>query len=187
MRYLLCKSTIRDEGAVLSRLSLTPKTQVPPDMQSRYTRVTEVESGLADTYRALFSNLQVASKLADLDEIVSQGDLEPRIKFTVALTVSQERNSRVLWDSFEPLARQTGVSDAVIDSIAAGTAPRGLLPKEGIWVQFALEVIRNQMRDSTWQAVTHLVGDAGAVSLAITACYYEMMVRLNGSFALETA
>ena len=171
----------------MSRLSLTPKIQVPPGMQSLYAKVTEVESGLADTYRALFANSQVASGLAGLEEVLSRGDLEPRIKFTVALTVSKERNSSVLWDSFKPLAQQTGVSDAVIESIAAGTAPRGLLPKEGIWVQFALEVIRNQMRDSTWQAVTHLVGDDGAVSLAFTACYYEMMVRLNCSFGLDTA
>ena len=171
----------------MSRLSLTQKNQVPQDMQSTYSRVTGVESGLANTYGALFANLQIASKLADLDEIVSHGDLEPRIKFTVALTVSQERNNSVLWDSFEPLARRSGVSDGVIDSIAAGTAPRGLLPKEGIWVQFALEVIRNQMRDSTWQAVTHLVGDKGAVTLAFTASYYEMMARLNSSFGLDAA
>lgn len=169
------------------RVSLVPMNQLPPEMHSLYERVTEAESGLADTYRALFSNLKVASKIADLDEIISQGDPEARIKFTVALAVSHERSSQVLWDSFVPLARQSGVSDAVIDAIAAGTAPRGLLPKEGIWVQFALEVIRNQMRDSTWQAVTHLVGDSGAVSLAFTACYYEMMTRLNSSFGLNTA
>ena len=170
----------------MSRLSLIPMDQVPPEMHSRYKRVTEAESGLADTHRALFSNLRVASKLADLDEIISQSDLEARIKFTVALAVSHEIGGSVLWDSFESLARQSGVSDAVIDGIAAGTAPRGLLPKEGIWVQFALEVIRNQMRDSTWQSVTHLVGDSGAVSLAFTACYYEMMIRLNSSFGLNT-
>ena len=171
----------------MSRLSLIPMNQVPPEMHSLYKRVTEVESGLADTYRALFSNLKVASKLADLDEIISHGDLEAWIKFTVALAVSYERGNPFMWDSFEPLARQSGVSNAVIDSIAAGTAPRGLLPKEGIWVQFALEVIRNQMRDSTWEAVTHLVGDSGAVSLAFTACYYEMMTRLNSSFGLNTS
>ena len=79
-------------------------------------------------------------------------------------------------EAIEPLARQTGVSDAVIDSIAAGTAPGGLLPKEGIWAQFAVEAIRIQMRNSTWQIVTHLVGDSGAVSSAFTACYYAMMV-----------
>ena len=53
-------------------------------------------------------------------------------------------------------------------------------------MHFALSVIRDQMRDSTWQAATHLVGDEGAVALAFTACYYEMMARLNRTFALDT-
>ena len=172
----------------MSRLPLSVETQMPPSMQSQYGRITGGQSGLSATYQALFANPQVASRLADLDELVrDQAGLEPWITLTVALTVAHERNSRVLWDSFEPLARQARVNNAVIDGIAAGTAPRGLLPKEGIWVHFALEVIRDQMRDSTWQAVTHLVGDAGAVSLAFTACYYEMMVRLNSSFGLDTA
>ena len=168
----------------MSRLTLTPKTQVPPDMQSRYTRVTGAESGLAETYRALFANPKIACSLADLDELVGQSG-EPWITYTVALTVAHERNSGTLWNSFESLAREAGVSNAVIDGIASGTAPRGLLPKEGIWVHFTLEVIRNQVRDSTWQAVTHLVDDSGAVNLAFTACYYEMMARLNSTFALD--
>ena len=171
----------------MSRLQPTPITQMPMETQPRYAMITEVESGLGSTYKALFANPQIASKLAELDEIISQGDLEPWIKFTVALTVAKERDVTALWDSFEPLARKSGVSDAVINGIAAGTAPRRLLPKEGIWIQFTLEVIRNQMRDSTWQATTHLVGDSGAARLAFIACYYEMMARLNRSFGLETA
>ena len=169
----------------MPRLALTPKNEVPADMQSRYSSVIESVSGLSDTYQALFANPKVACGLADLDKLVGQCDLEPRITYTVALTVAHEHNSASLWNSFEQLAREAGVSNDVIDSIAAGTAPRGLLPKDGIWVHFALEIIRNQVRDSTWQAVTHLVGDAGAVSLAFTACYYDMMVRLNGTFALD--
>ncbi len=171
----------------MSRLPLTVAAQMSPDMQSKYGRVTEADSGLSATYQALFASPQVASKLSDLDEFVrDQLNLEPWIRLTVALTVAHERDCRVLWDSFEPLAREAGVNNAVIDGIAAGTAPRGLLPKEGIWVHFALEVLRGQMRDSTWQAVTHLVGDAGAINLALTACYYEMMVRLNSALALDS-
>ena len=183
--FLPYKSAIQGENTLMSRLPLTQKSQAPPEFQSKYARVTEGSSGLAKTYRALFANPPVASKLSDLDELVGQGCLEPWITYTVALTVAHERSSSNLWDSFEPLARESGVSQAVIDGIAAGTAPRGLLPKEGIWVHFTLEVIRDQVRDSTWQAVTHLVGDNGAVSLAFTACYYEMMVRLNSTFALD--
>jgi hypothetical protein len=84
-------------------------------------------------------------------------------------------------------AREAGVRAAVIDAIAAGTAPRGLLPKEGIWAQFAIEVLRNQVRDSTWQAVSHLIGESGVVNLAIGVGYYEMMARLNHALDLEQA
>jgi len=171
----------------MPRLTLTPETPVPQELQARFDKVTAPGSGLADTYRALFANPRVASGLADLDELVGQCDMELWITYTVALAVAHERNSVSIWNAFEPLAREAGVRDAVIDGIASGTAPRGLLPKEGIWLHFALEVIRCQVRDSTWQAVTHLVGDAGAVSLAFTACYYEMMGRLNSSFGLDTS
>ena len=172
----------------MSRVPLTVAAQISPDMQSKYGRVTEVESGLSATYRALFGSPPVASRLSDLDEFVrDQAGLEPWIRLTVALTVAHERSSHVLWDSFEPLARKAGVNNAVIDGIAAGTAPRGLLPKDGIWVHFTLEVLRNQMRDSTWQAVTHLVGEAEAINLALMACYYELMVRLNSTFALDAS
>mgnify|MGYP002869001104 CR=1 FL=1 len=171
----------------MSRLSATPKNQVPPECQSQYANVTKDGSELANTFKALFCNLEVASKLANLDEIIAQGDLEIWIKFTVALAVCHECNNQVVWRSMERQARKSGVSDAVINGIAAGSEARGLLPKEGIWVQFTLEVIRNQMRDSTWRAVTHLIGDAGAISVAMAACYYEMMCRLNSSFGLDAA
>ena len=171
----------------MSRLPLTLQSKISSEMQIKYESATKADSGLTATFQALFANPQVASGLAGLNELTAKIDLEPWVTLTVALTVVHERDSSTLWDSFVPLAREAGVSVTVIDAIAAGTAPRGLLPKEGIWVHFTLEVIRDQMRDSTWQAVTHLVGDEGAVALAFTACYYEMMARLNRTFALDTA
>jgi hypothetical protein len=172
----------------MSRLPLTLETQLPLDLQSKFRKVTGADTGLSATYQALFASPPVGSALADLDELVrNRSELEPWIRLTIALTVAQERNCRPLWDSFEQLAREAGVADAVIDAIAAGTAPRGLLPKDGIWVQFALEVLRGQSRESTWQAVTHLAGDSGAEFLALTTCYYEMMTRLNLTFAMDVA
>ncbi len=171
----------------MPRLPTTLQTKLSPDMQTKYERVTKSESGLAHTFQALFANPKAGSALADLHETVGKIDLEPWVTLTVALTVAHERGNKSLWDSFVPLAREAGVSDAVVDGIAAGTAPRGLLPKEGIWVHFTKEVLQDKMRDSTWQSTTHLVGDEGAVALTLTACYYDMMARLNSTFALESA
>ena len=60
----------------MSRLPLTPITQTPLETQSRYAKITGVESGLSSTYQALFANPKIASKLAELDEIISEGDLD---------------------------------------------------------------------------------------------------------------
>ncbi|MDA0263023.1 MAG: hypothetical protein O3A93_01920 [Chloroflexi bacterium] len=171
----------------MSRLPPDFEPRVPSEMQGIYERATGAGSGLPDTYKALFAKPPVATGLAGLGDLVGQLDLEPWVTLTVALTVAHERNNEALWNSFEPMAREAGVSDAVIKGIAAGTGPRGLLPKEGIWVHFATEVLRDQMRDSTWQATTHLVGDDGAVSLAFTACYFDTMARLNKTLGLGTA
>ena len=172
----------------MARLPETQAAHLPPNLQMVYGKATSPESGLAATYKALFNLPEAARTLAGLDEwLREQSGLEDWVRLTVALTVAHERGSESLWESFEPLARQAGVNEAVIDGIAAGTAPRRLLPKDGIWVQYALEVLRNEVRDSTWAAVTHLVGDTGAISLALATTYYEMMAKLNKAFTLESA
>jgi len=164
----------------MARLPLVTEEQVSPDWVSAYQNITGIEPGLSTTFRALFNNPKIALHLAGLNALVSDvAELETWVRLSVALTVFRELDNQDLWDAFEPQAREAGVRDAVIDAISAGTAPRRLLPKEGIWPQFAIEVLRNQVRDSTWQAVTHLVGDSGAVILASAVCYYEMMARLN--------
>ena len=172
----------------MARLPETQAAHLPPNLQTVYGKATGSESGLAATYKALFNHPDAARTLAGLDQWVrEQSGLDDWILLTAALTVAHERGSATLWESLEPLARQAGVNEAVIDGIAAGTAPRRLLPKDGIWVQYALEVLRSEVRDSTWAAVTHLVGDTGAIALALATTYYEMMARLNSAFALESA
>ncbi len=171
----------------MTRVPPNLETKLSAEMQTKFDAATKPASGMPATFQALFANPEVGSGLAGLHEVLGRTGLEPWVTLTVALTVAHERESQALWDSTVPLAREAGVSDAVIDGIAAGTGPRGLLPKEGIWVHFAQEVLRDKMRDSPWQATTHLVGDDGAVALSFTACYYDMMARLNRTFGLDSA
>ena len=171
----------------MTRVPPNLETKLSAEMQTKFDAATKPASGMPATFQALFANPEVGSGLAGLHEVLGRTGLEPWVTLTVALTVAHERESQALWDSTVPLAREAGVSDAVIDGIAAGTGPRGLLRKEGIWVHFAQEVLRDKMRDSTWQATTHLVGDDGAVALSFTACYYDMMARLNRTFGLDSA
>lgn len=170
----------------MPRLPLATEDQIPPNLVSTYQKIAGTETGLSATFQTLFNSPRLALHLVGLDEFVNDtAALEPWVRLTVALTVAKDADNQALWDAFEPQARQAGIRDAVIDAINSGRAPRGLLPKEGIWAQFAIEVLRNQVRDSTWQAVTHLIGESGAINLATAVCYYQMMARLNQALALD--
>ena len=136
----------------MAHLPLITEAEVSPNLVAVYRKVASTESAIAATYQALFNSPGLASNLVGLDELVSDpATLEAWIGLTVALTVAKEVDNGALWECFEPQARQAGVRDAVIDAIAAGTAPRGLLPKEGIWVQFAIEVLRMRWYQKTRQ------------------------------------
>ena len=167
----------------MPRVPLAPRALEQPAFRS----ISGGQSGLTETYSGLYVNAGLAAELARLDHFMQdQSALEADVRLTVALTVApRAQQPWPGWDSFEPLARNAGVTDQVIAAIANGTAPRGLLPKDGIWVQFALEVLRDESRDSTWQSVVHLVGDAGAVLAASMTCYYDMMARLNRTLGLD--
>ena len=168
----------------MPRLADLPMAQLSSEMREIYSRFTSPKSYFPATFTVLFTNPGVGSGIAMLKEKIDELDLEPWVIYTVGLTVAHEREDKALWNSILVLAYEAGLGEPVITGIEAGTGPRGLLPKDGIWIQFALDVIRGSMQDSTWQATTHLVGDEGAVALAFTASYFEMITRLNKTFGI---
>ena len=169
----------------MARIPSVLLEHLSPALQPAYKRAATAESGLAATLEALFVSPIMAERLVELDQTLRLGvGVESWIRVIVALTVAHERESRSLWDALEAQAAGEGVRDAVVQAIDNDSARKGLLPKESVWVQFAQEVLRGQTRDSTWAAVTHLVGDAGAVELAVLVCYYEMMARLTSCFGV---
>ena len=91
----------------------------------------------------------MASGIARSQELIDALELESWVTHTVGLTVAHEREDKCLWDAILPLAWDAGVMEPVIAGIAGGTGSRGLLPKDGIWVQFTLDVLRGSMKDST--------------------------------------
>ena len=70
----------------MSRLALTDETQIPQSIHSKYSSITGGQSGLSNTYRALFANHQIASKLAELDDIVAQVGGETAVGVALGVT-----------------------------------------------------------------------------------------------------
>ena len=78
-----------------------------------------------------------------------------------------------------------GVRKEVIEAIREG-APRRLLPKEGVFLQFTLELLEDKrVRDATYSAVEHLLGQQGAVDLVLTIGYYAMLCLAVNALEIE--
>ena len=132
---------------------------MPPCRSLNYTTPIRNARYLQQIYRSsilsffqlqsFFTNPGLALGIARPQEIIDALELESWVTHRVGLTVAHEREDKGLWDAILPLAWDAGVMEPVIAGIAGGTAPRGLLPKDGIWVQFTLDVLRGSMKDST--------------------------------------
>ena len=102
------------------------------------------------------------------------------------LSTANEMGNEYEWSQHEKVAREVGVSDETIEAIRSGRAPIGMLPKEGVYVQAAREiVVDGTLSESTFQAIEHLLGPALTVDLVVLVGYYSMIARVINSLCVE--
>ena len=169
----------------MPRIPQIPLGGIPPEILDTCTKFAGHDEFLDRIFKTLLTNRIVATEIARIKETIGELGLEPWVTYTIGLTVVGHYHDRKLWDSILPLAEQAGVKESVITSLKTGLGPRGLLPKDAIWVQFTKDMLSGSMKDTVWQAAVHLVGDSGVVGLAFTVCYFDMLVRMNQVFALN--
>ena len=107
------------------------------------------------------------------------------IREIVTLTTAKVLKCQYVWTHHCELAMNAGVREEVIEAIREG-APRRLLPKEGVFLQFTLELLEDKrVRDATYSAVEHLLGQQGAVDLVLTIGYYAMLCLAVNALEIE--
>ncbi len=141
------------------------------------TRGSISGKGMPRTFQLLMNNEGSAEALAGLGEHIRLGSsLDPVIRETLILGTARALNAEYEWAHHEPVAREVGVREEVIESIRIGKAPMGLPAKEGVFVQVAKEFVRNgSVGERTFQAVEHLLGPAGTVETILVVGYYTML------------
>ena len=66
----------------------------------------------------------------------------------------------------EPIAKQVGARDQVIESIRSGRAPMGVPAKEGVFAQTAKEFTsEGSLTERTFQPILHILGPRHTVDL----------------------
>ena len=171
----------------MARVPYLSREELPLDGRPAYDRFQQTRGYVSDAFKALFNHPQAAEAVAALGEYVRYNStLEPAVREIAILATARELNSQYAWTHHEPVARQAGVRDEVIQAIRERRAPWGLPPKEGVWVRYAQELIRNhKVTDATHQAIVHLIGDQGAIDLAVTIGYFMLLGHLLAALEVD--
>ena len=177
----------------MARLPYVSREELPQDKQHIYDRIAETRGG-AETrgeapraFQALLNSPDAAEAVAALGEYLRfKSTLDPMIREIAVLSTARELGSQYEWTHHEPIARQAGVRDEVIESIRSGRAPMGLPAKEGVFAQAAKELVRDgTLSERTFQAILHLVGPQATVDLILLVGYYAMLSRAMDALGVE--
>jgi 4-carboxymuconolactone decarboxylase len=171
----------------MAKVPLKSREDLSEAGQQVFDKIAGTRGRALNVFRALLNSPDAARVVAGVGEYIRYNSaLDPAVRETAILATARELGAEYEWAHHEPAAREAGVRDEVIESIRSGSAPMGLPPKEGVFVQVAKELIRGTaLSDRTHQAVEHLLGPAGTVELIVIVGYYSMMARVIASLDIE--
>ena len=162
----------------MPRVPFLTREDMPPDKQDLYDQIASYRGHVARPFAALLNSPEAASKVAMLGEQLRyvSTTISTDVREIVTLTTARVLKCQYIWTHHCDSAKQAGVREEVVEAIREGGPPRRLLPKESVFLQFTRELLEDKrVRDATYSAVEHLLGQQGAVDLVVTIGYYAML------------
>ena len=107
--------------------------------------------------------------------------LPPRLSEFVILLTARHWTQNYEWSAHEPLARQAGLSGAVIAAIADGRRPPAMADDEDVLYALCDELRRNQsVSDATYARAVKAFGEQGVIdAIGITGYYTFLAMVMN--------
>lgn len=83
--------------------------------------------------------------------------------------------SQFVWYAHRRAAQDAGLSQAVVDAVAAGKRPASMQPDEEAVYNFSNELLnQRQVSDATFKAATDTLGERGVVDLVAAMGYFQL-------------
>ena len=167
----------------MARVPFISRDQVKEDKRHIFDRIKETrgsaepDTPMPHSFQALMNSPDAAEAVGQLGEYLRfRSSLDPVIRETAIISTAKALDSDYEWAHHEPIARQVGVREEVIESIRTGRAPMGLPAKEGVFAQGAKELVtKGTLSPRTFEAITHLLGTQQTVEFIVLVGYYAML------------
>lgn len=109
--------------------------------------------------------------------------LEPRLSELVILLTAQHWSCAYEWTCHEPIARRSGLTDAVISAIACQADPSFERDDERDLYVFSQRCLAgHSVDDRLFQSISRRFGERGMVEIVCLIGYYSMLAMLLNTF-----
>ena len=171
----------------MARVPYVKRDDLSEPQRSIFDQISKTRGRVSNVFAAFLNNPDAAEVVTAVGEYVRyKSNLNPAIRETAILTTAKELQNAYEWAQHEPIAREVGVRDQVIDSILSGKGPMGLPAKEGIFIQGTMELVRNStVTTRTYQALDHLLGTQLTIDFIVTVGYYSMLAKIISSLDID--
>ena len=128
-------------------------------------------------FPALLRSPDLAGRVAHLGELLRFGtSLPPRLSELAILITARTWTAQYEWYAHAKLARQGGLSEAIIEAIRKREAPVGMQPDEVAVYNLCTELhATHGVSDATYAAARDLFGENGVVELLAISGYYVLV------------
>lgn len=167
------------------RLShVTSREQLPADDQHQYDELVESRGEVVGPFRVLLHSPEMAGRVGHLGQYLRfEGHLPGDVRELAILTVAREFDCAFEWAYHEPIAREEGLDDAVIEAINTEADLTGLDAAERGLVRYVRELIRDHtVSEDTYAAVAGRFADTAIVEFTATVGYYAMLACVLNAF-----
>ncbi len=153
---------------------------------SRGGELVNADGGLIGPFNAFVHAPGVGRHLSALGgRLRFRTSIERRLSELAIITVGAAWKAEFEWWAHARMAREHGISDAIVDTIGRGDDPSFTADDERVIYSVARELTSSgRLGQDLYDAAQRLLGDEGMVELVSLCGYYTLISYLLGAFAV---
>ena len=173
----------------MTRLDRLAREDLDSVGRENFERIVGLRGGAGGLYSLLLHSPALAARMAATEAYVRfESPLPLALREMVILATAREMSSQYEFQAHARLARQAGVPDDTIRSLALGEDPEGLSDEEREALSYSRGLLqRGSISGPVFEAAMERFGRLGVVELSVIVGHYRMIDLFLTSLEVELA